>query len=395
VVRLRVLVTDAETRTSLAVVRALGTWAETWTVSKDRLGITAWSSYSKRHFVYPFSNETGLPLWVLELCKNYNIDVVITPHERSSLLLAKAKHLFIKEGIVLTTPPVKALAIVMDKALTIKAAQAVGVATPPSVVLNDVREAIFAAKDVGYPLVVKPRFSNYWTGSSFIKTSGVSYANTDQQLLSALENQPKELPPPILQKFIPGRGLGIFLLLDKEGRLCAEFAHERLRDLRPTGSGSVLRRSIPVDPHLRKMSLALLRHIGWTGVAMVEFRTNNQNGAVNLMEINGRFWGSLQLATDAGVNFPSLLVDIALGKAVKFPSYSQGIVVRWRLGDLMRSLRVLKGKPAGFTGDFPARFSGLVDFLGPQPPGTRSEVLRRDDPWPAFGEIFSSLRNVL
>ena len=45
----------------------------------------------------------------------------------------------------------------------------------------------------------------------------------------------------------PGHGKGVFLLVDGEGRLCAEFAHERIRDYRPTGSGSVLRRSRPVS----------------------------------------------------------------------------------------------------------------------------------------------------
>jgi hypothetical protein len=36
---------------------------------------------------------------------------------------------------------------------------------------------------------------------------------------------------------------------------------------------------------------------------MVEFKDDGVNPPC-LMEINGRFWGSLQLAIDAGVDFP-------------------------------------------------------------------------------------------
>ena len=53
------------------------------------------------------------------------------------------------------------------------------------------------------------------------------------------------------------------------------------------------------------------------------------------MEVNGRFWGSLQLAIDAGMNFPLLFYRLAIGEDV--PSqfdYKAGVRSRWLLGDL-------------------------------------------------------------
>jgi predicted ATP-grasp superfamily ATP-dependent carboligase len=197
-----------------------------------------------------------------------------------------------------------------------------------------------------------------------------------------------------LQRFIPGRGCGVCVLVSKDGSLAAEFAHERLRDYRPTGSGSVLRRSVAVNRHLREISLKLLRHIGAHGIAMVEFRIDDRTGDPYLMEINGRFWGSLQLAVDAGVNFPLLLVDQALGRSVVLPRYSENVILRWWLGDLIRTMRVLKGRPAGYIGVFPSRVSALREFFGPQPKGTRSEVLRWTDCWPGLIEPLSFLRRV-
>jgi len=47
---------------------------------------------------------------------------------------------------------------------------------------------------------------------------------------------------------------------------------------------------------------------------MVEYKIDSASGTPYLMEINGRFWGSVQLAIDAGVDFPRLLVECALGR---------------------------------------------------------------------------------
>ena len=52
------------------------------------------------------------------------------------------------------------------------------------------------------------------------------------------------------------------------------------------------------------------------------------------MEINTRLWGSLQLAIDSGIDFPSLLLE---GEQLIIPeitSFKQGQQLRWLLGDL-------------------------------------------------------------
>ncbi len=43
-------------------------------------------------------------------------------------------------------------------------------------------------------------------------------------------------------------------------------------------------------------------------MALVEFKRDNE-GIYKLLEINPKFWGSLDLAIASGVNFPKLIVD--------------------------------------------------------------------------------------
>ena len=390
----RVLVTDADSPKALAIVRAVGRQHEVWTAAESRLALAGWSRYAKRHITYSFSSIHDFPQWLLSTCISNGIDIVITPEEASSLLVAHHQSEFIECGVRPTNLPLPALEAAMDKARTVEVAAELGIPIPRTCTLDHTKDAVKAAHELGYPLVLKPRFSRYWTGKEFIASDGVGYATSDDQLLSLMRSLDPRLPPPLLQEFVPGTGCGVCLLIGADGTLCAEFAHERLRDYRPTGSGSVLRRSAAVNPQLRELSLRLLSKIGAHGVAMVEFRVDRRTNEPYLMEINGRFWGSLQLAIDAGVNFPELLVDLALGRRLRKPAYQENVVLRWWIGDLVRTLRVLKGKPEGYIGQFPSRLSALREFLGPQPAGTRNEILRWSDWRPSFVEPISMMRKV-
>src|SRR6185503_13112360 len=109
----------------------------------------------------------------------------------------------------------------------------------------------------------------------------------------------------------------------------------RIREKPPSGGVSVYCESIAIPQDLEASSGLLLNRLGWNGVAMVEFKLDREAGKAYLMEINGRFWGSLQLAVDAGVDFPRLLVEAALGKRHEVPILGgSGVRSRWEWGEV-------------------------------------------------------------
>ena len=188
----------------------------------------------------------------------------------------------------------------------------------------------------------------------------------------------------LVQEFVEGVGTGYFALM-KHGELRAEFAHRRIRDLHPTGSGSVLRESILPSPQIRDASLAMLRALNWHGVAMVEFRLRADNVPV-FLEINGRFWHSLPLACYSGVDFPALLAHMAeFGDVAQPPPYKVGIRCRWLVGDFRHLLAVWKGPPRGFPGKFPHRLPTLIKELTLRP-GTFHDNFMWKDPLPELGD---------
>jgi len=145
----------------------------------------------------------------------------------------------------------------------------------------------------------------------------------------------------LIQDRLPpeGEGVGASLLFDRNHRCLAGFTHRRLRDYPVQGGPSTLRESTR-DPELLNTSMGLLRHLDWVGVAMVEFKRDTRSNALTLMEINPRFWGSLALPVAAGVNFPLLLLGMALGESLQpVFDYQVGVRARWLIpGDILHFL---------------------------------------------------------
>lgn len=275
-----------------------------------------------------------------------------------------------------------------DKAGIVELARTLGVPVPAFMLASTAIEAHALAPHLSFPLVIKPARSRILTRAGWLSTH-VAHACDAAAFRNAIDTIAAEAFPVLLQERISGAGVGVFACYDR-GRPVAYFAHRRLREKPPSGGVSVLRESIAIDPLAREYAHRLLERLGWHGVAMVEFKQDDRDGSLRLMEINGRFWGSLQLAIDAGVDFPGLLVDVARGTAVTpVESYRTGVLSRWFLGDLDVLLTVWFHRRRGLNlpAGFPTRLGLLREFVRFRVPNLRYEVLTCGDPAPGLREI--------
>jgi hypothetical protein len=183
--------------------------------------------------------------------------------------------------------------------------------------------------------------------------------------------------------------VGLFALFER-GTLLTAFAHQRLREKPPSGGVSVLCQSVPVDPELREDAVRLLGPLGWHGVAMLEYKRESATGKRYLIEVNGRFWGSLQLAVDAGVDFPWLSHQLARGGRLDVPeAYRIGVTNRWLLGDLDHLFMRLfhADRDLCLPDKAPSRLRAVIDFVKCGRPGVQDQVVDADDPSPFQYEL--------
>lgn len=389
----RILVLDAHSNPALACVRSLGRAGyDVLVASPVRLPLAWWSRYCRGGFRYEGPTLAAFRR-IREWARQQGVSIILPVSEESSALCNMEREAWESAGMILGCATDDILKNAFDKASTVKAAQQCGLRTPATEYPNSLVEAVEAGERLGYPCVVKPRFSQSWDGIRFRPTQVRSVADA-AGLREAVTEARTHGAWPLIQEFVPGHGAGVFALYSS-GRPVAWFAQESIRSIRPMASPNCLRRSVPVDPTLRDHAERLLTSFDWHGPAMVELRTDPA-GDSWLMEVNGRFWVSLQLAVSAGVDFPRLWVEALRGLPVAGPVEYDDVVLRWLWGDVKRFLGVvISGPPAGYVGPYPTMREALRDLLGPQPDGTILEMWQRDDRWPAVGEWAQALSQAL
>jgi len=392
--RTRVLVLDGHTNQALAVVRSLGRAGHDVIVASPwRQSLASWSRHCAGTLHVPSETLAGYEQIRLHAAAR-RIAVVLPMTERSCLLCSLAGDEWERTGIRVGCAPLETLLRAFDKRETLRHAENAGVRCPTTVAPSSLAEARQAAASVGFPCVVKPRFSHPWVDGRFLRDPGCGYASTPEELDKAVLSRRQGDLWPLVQAYVAGTGKGVFALCER-GRVLAWFAHERLRDVRPSGSGSSVRRSVSLSSRFREPAERLLASMCWHGPAMVEFR-DAAGEPPCLMEVNGRFWNSLALAIEAGVDFPRLWLSVLQGEPVAAPaSYHEGVTIRWLWGDVKRLLYVIAGPPEGFSGTYPSVWQSVRDLVGPQTHRGRLETWQRTDPWPAVGEWAQAARELL
>jgi protein-tyrosine-phosphatase len=121
---------------------------------------------------------------------------------------------------------------------------------------------------------------------------------------------------------------------------------------------------------------------------MVEFKLDPLTNEFSLMEINGRFWGSLPLASAAGADFPSMLLDLELDDEMKpCRPYRNNIYCRLLSRDLAWYEAVLRGGTDERIATIPGRgaiFRELGLFFNF---GHRYDVQSLRDPLPGLVDV--------
>jgi predicted ATP-grasp superfamily ATP-dependent carboligase len=384
---MKILVLDGHQNQAVASVRSLARAGHEVLVGESASwSKAAWSRSSAGSFQYPApcENVEAFVETLTRLVSQSPGTLVLPMTEATTLPVSRYRDVLIAAGARLVLPDHQELLRAFNKDVSTQLAASLGIRVPNTVVLTSLEQARDLASSATYPVVLKPRASEELSGNGAVRTGGrPKYASTPEQLESSYRDISARSGAVLVQEFIRGEGVGYFALMN-HGELRAQFAHRRIRDVYPTGSGSSLRESISLDEPIRNASLALLRALHWHGVAMVEFRRSA--GLPVFIEINGRFWNSLALACYSGVDFPALLAQMAeQGDLPPVDSYQTRVRCRWLLGDFRHLVEVFKGAPPGYPESYPSRWRTLRDVLTPVP-GTHHDLFQWQDPLPEMGD---------
>lgn len=394
-----VIVTDGNERSALAVTRSLGQrGVPVYVGAETSVSLAGTSKYCTQSFVYPspWSHPEEYVACLLEIARQRNATVLFPMTDLAVELIGEHKER-VGLAVTLPIPSLKQYRKLSDKYQLTAWAKEQGIPIPPTLFVPDGDVSRVIDQVAKWPVVVKPGRSLLKVDGRWKKTT-VLYAH-DPDDLRRLYHEVWYLQwPSLLQERISGEGEGVFGLFSS-GEPLALFAHRRLRERPPSGGVSVLRESIPLPPQMTDYALRVIKSADWQGVAMVEFKVDRDSDVPYLMEVNGRFWGSLQLAIDAGVDFPWLLHQLGTGGVIAGGNepYQVGVKSRWWLGDLDHLLlRFWKSeKELSLPAGSPSKIETLKSFFSMFDPKTKPEIFRFRDLKPGLHEIGTYLRPLL
>jgi len=378
-----VLLLGTEPRIALPIARSL-----------NRRGIPVWiagikdayrlRSRAVQGFICLPDSATGeFATVLLEHIDKHGFEMLI-PISDSALVAIARCYEKIKDRIHVACPPPETLNLVIDKQHTLDIAASIGIPVPQTYAIPDMSELEKIESSLKFPLIAKP--------SSKRKSAGfkILYFGDIAELRSGFRKDPYLGLKAMFQEYCYGVGLGIELLIH-DGKPVVAFQHRRIRELPGTGGVSVLAVAEKPDPNLLQLSVRLLNEMKWEGVAMVEFRYDPTHKRAILMEINGRYWGSIATPLWAGVDFHYYEWQIAHRQTPSVPDhFREGIRARWFTGDLLR----LHGQFTGPRDRFqPTSLpKEVVHFAVDSRPPIHDMVFTWSDPVPAVLEGFHFIK---
>jgi predicted ATP-grasp superfamily ATP-dependent carboligase len=379
-----ILVVPGDTFIALTVIRSLGRRGVRVVAMSSPDGIARNSRYCAAVHEMP-ADKGDLPAAVLQVVRLEKLSHIVATSDPAILRLNRVRA-GLEEEATLLFPAPEAAALAIHKDKTLELARGVGVPCPAGLILNSEAD-LPAAAHLRFPVVLKPRHQDIAAPGRF-PAFKIKHCASYEELARALAPFHASGDYPLIQEYCPGYGIGVEVLM-RRGRPLLLFQHRRVREFPIEGGVSTCCESMPLDPKLRDWSVALLQAMNWDGVAMVEFRHDDASGRSVLMEVNGRFWGSLPLAVQAGCDFPYELYRSSLAPDAPAdpPPYRAGLRSRLLAAETKWLMQALRHRTV-------PRWRALAEYLLAFRPGTKYYAWAWDDPRPAIDLFLSRWRRL-
>lgn len=361
---MEVLVTGADQRQGLSVIRSLGKKGISIVAAgPSDISMGFYSRYAKARWVYPSPVEKPDKFIksLVEAIKRFQVKIVM-PVVESTLIVINQNREAIEEHASLATASCEAVELSLNKHRQIRLAEQQGIPVPKTISPSSLEEAKSQIRDFTFPLVIKPGikpFAEGERGNAF----KVAFMDSWEALKDCLTVYFRYDVSPVIQELCVGEGIGCGVLMDHGKALCC-YQYRRGRENHPTGGVPVRYESMPLWPKVRDYSVSILQAMNWNGVAQVEWKNIPDTQDVILIEVNGRFWSSLPGAIHAGMDFPFWLYELWTGQPVSCgQTYRKGIASRYLRGDLMRLELVLRQNHRLSSVPLPPKWREALDFF--------------------------------
>jgi carbamoyl-phosphate synthase large subunit len=224
-----------------------------------------------------------------------------------------AQGVFKRLNIEVLGTSVESIRITEDRALFKKSMESIGTKTARSAVVYSLKDALSAAKSIGYPLMLRAGFSLGGLGSGRV--------DNDKELTQQVEQALKAVPQMLIEEFLVGwKEIEYEVVRDSAGNTITVCNMENLDPMGVhTGESIVVAPSQTLTNteyhHLREVAIRTINHLKIIGECNIQYALNPKNGDYRVIEVNARLSRSSALASKAtGYPLAFVATKLMLGK---------------------------------------------------------------------------------
>lgn len=339
----------------------------------------------------PYENLIEYKNTLLSLARRDDVRTIVPMREEDVYVLSKYRSEF-EDYVKPLYPSYDALRTAQDRVRLVQAAQAAGVPTPETQLLDDV-------DDWNRELIVKPRYSIITDGYDrsvspeyFTEPPSTKYLEPGREPnREAIRAEMGHVP--IVQEYVPGPEYAFWALYDRGTPVATCHKHQLRADSYAGGTSSY--RKTVHDPQLEDVGRALLGHLDWHGLASVQFMKDTETGEFKLLEINPRIWLSVSCAVRAGVDFPYHYWQLAGGEPVLANSgYTLGVGTHNPIGEFTYLRSIVQDDLPSYV-ERPSLGAAVWEVTSSFCAQPNIGYFSIDDPAPFVFGLGSKVRNVI
>ena len=252
---------------------------------------------------------------LLKICKDYDIDALISLNDLELPILAGNKPKFEELGVRVIVSDLSVINLCFDKYETSKWVESLGLNTPKTYVcIEDVKRAL-VAREVSFPLFMKPRWGSGSIG--LVSVADMEELEIYYKLLT------KKIKDTILstasvgdryiliQEKLTGNEYGLDVINDLNGNNIAVTVKQKLA-MRSGETDKAVTCNLPEVREIGHIIGSALCHIGNLDMDIMK----RENGDYCVLELNPRFGGGFPFSYMAGVNLPGAIIKWIKGETV-------------------------------------------------------------------------------
>lgn len=223
------------------------------------------------------------------------------------------QNVFKRLNIKVLGTPVPVIKTTEDRELFKKALAKIAVNTARSISVYNLREALVAAKKIGYPIMLRSGYSLGGLGSGRI--------NNEDELRHRVSEVFKAVPQILIEEYLAGwKEVEYEIVRDQDDNAIAVCNMENFDPMGiHTGESIVVAPSQTLTNEeyhrLREVALRTIRHLGIVGECNIQYALHPESGDYRVIEVNARLSRSSALASKAtGYPLAFVAAKLMLGK---------------------------------------------------------------------------------